>query len=78
MICPFCRKSDLPDKSGFTICPACQTEMEIDERGECVFVNTDRPRMPFSGIVCTACGLIQQEDRESCVLCGNLFNIMVH
>ena len=41
MICPFCRQSDIQDNSGKTICPECKTVFEIEERGECVFADTD-------------------------------------
>ncbi|VTR67274.1 hypothetical protein DESC_60014 [Desulfosarcina cetonica] len=46
MTCPFCRQSDLLDKLEMTICPTCQTVMEIDDRGECVFVTLDTPKPP--------------------------------
>ena len=78
MICPFCRKSDIQDNSGKTLCPSCQTVFEIDDRGECVFVDTDSPRMPMFGQVCTECGLVQQDKRDSCVYCGTIFNKTMH
>jgi hypothetical protein len=49
MICPFCRQSDIPDNPGKTICLSCKTVMEIDDRGECVFVDTESPRMTMYG-----------------------------
>ena len=52
MICPFCRQSDIVDNSGTTICPSCILVLEIDDRGECVFVDTDSPKMPMYGQVC--------------------------
>jgi hypothetical protein len=78
MSCPFCRQSDIPDNSGKTICPSCQTVFEIDDRGECVFVDTDSLKMPMYGQVCTACGLIQQDRRDSCNWCGAGFSITIH
>ena len=41
MICPFCRETEIGDDTGPTVCPACKAGFEIDDRGECVFVNTD-------------------------------------
>ena len=78
MICPFCRQSDLPNQPGSIICPACQTEMEIDDRGECVFANPDVLKMPLRGQICMECGLIQQDERFSCASCGTGINKMVH
>lgn len=49
MICRFCRQSDIVDNSGTTICPSCKTVFEIDDRVECVFVNTDSLWMPMRG-----------------------------
>jgi len=78
MICPFCRQSDIGDKSGTIICSSCQTVLEIDDRGECVFVDADSPKMPMYGQVCAECGLVQQDKRDSCVYCGTVFNKTVH
>ena len=61
MVCPFCRQSDILDNPGKTKCPSCQTVFEIDDRGECVFVDTNSLKMPKYGQVCPACGLIQQD-----------------
>ena len=41
MICPFCRRPDIQSHPGKTACPSCQTVMEIDDRGECVLVDTE-------------------------------------
>ena len=78
MICPFCRQSDILENSGPTICPSCQTVFEIDDRGECVFVDTDSLRMPMFGQVCVECGLVQEIRRDACVYCGVAFNKTVH
>ena len=78
MICPICRQSDIVDNSGPTICPTCNVGFEIDDRGECVFVDTGNPRIPMYGQVCAECGLIQQSKRDSCVYCGTIFNKTVH
>jgi len=61
-----------------TICPSCQTVFEIDDRAECVFVDTGSPRMPMFGQVCTECALVQQDKWDSCVFCGTNFTKMVH
>jgi len=52
--------------------------MEIDDRGECVFVDTHSLMMPIYGQVCPECGLIQQDRRESCAWCGTVYNKTVH
>lgn len=78
MVCPICRLSNVQDNSGSTTCPSCRTELEIDDRGECVFVNTDFLRMPVYDQVCGSCGLIQQDQRESCIYCGKHFNKTRH
>jgi hypothetical protein len=51
MICPFCRETEVGNDSGPTTCPACKTGFEIDDRGECIFVDTDDPRIPVDGLV---------------------------
>jgi RNA polymerase subunit RPABC4/transcription elongation factor Spt4 len=60
------------------ICPFCKTSFEVDDRGECVFVDTESLRLPMYGQVCTDCGLVQQDKRNSCVWCGKTFNKSVH
>ena len=78
MICPFCRETEIGDDTGPTVCPACKAGFKIDDRVECVFVDTDRPRMPMHGQVCTECGQVQQDKRDACVYCGAVFNRTVH
>jgi hypothetical protein len=78
MICPFCREKEIGKLAGTSICPACNTEYDIDDRGECVFMNMESPNIPISGQVCMACGLIQQDRRETCAWCGADFNKKVH
>ena len=38
MKCPFCLNPIADSNPGEKICPNCQAEFEIDDRGECVFV----------------------------------------
>jgi hypothetical protein len=78
MICPFCRQSDIVDNSEKTICPSCHTVMDIDDRGECVFVDTDIIKMSMYGQVCAVCGLVQQDKWDSCVYCGSALNKTFH
>ena len=78
MICPFWRQPDLLGNLGPTICPSCRTEFEIDDRGEYVSVDANSLRMPKYGQVCPACGLIQQDQRDSCVYCGSVLNNAFH
>ena len=73
--CPFCSNHNIENKTGKTSCPDCSTVFEIDDRGECIFVDTNNPRLPVNGTICTKCGLIQNEDNEKCLYCGvELYN----
>ena len=72
MICPLCRETELGDDTGPTACPACAAGLEIDDRGECVFVDTGRPRMPIFGQACMQCGLVQQDKRAPAFTAGPL------
>jgi uncharacterized Zn-finger protein len=78
MICPFCREAQIGDISGSSTCPVCKTGYDIDDRGECIFVDAERPRIPVDGLVCMECGLVQEGKWDSCVYCGTIFNMTVH
>jgi len=78
MICPFCRETEIGFQTGPTVCSACKAGFEINDRGECVFVNTDDPRMPMSGQACMQCGLVQQDKRKTCNYCGTTFSKTMH
>ena len=60
------------------MCSVCMTSFEIDDRGECVFVNLDKPRIPMNGIYCPKCGLVQDHEKKMCYLCAEPLNIAVH
>ena len=68
--CPFCSNHNIKSKSGKTFCTDCSTEFEIDDRGECIFIDTSNPRLPINGNVCMSCGLVQGEEKGNCVYCG--------
>ena len=75
--CPFCLNNNIKSKPGKTSCPDCSAEFEIDDRGECIFIDTSNPRLPINGNVCMSCGLVQGEDNMNCLYCGvELFNIL--
>ena len=78
MICPFCREIEVGDETGPSTCPACKAGFEIDDRGECIFVDTDNPRIPVDGLVCMECGLVQEGKWGLCVYCGTILNKTVH
>ncbi len=78
MICPFCREIEVGDETGPSTCPACKAGFEIDDRGECIFLDTDNPRIPVGGLICVECGLVQQIRRDSCIYCLTLLNKTVH
>lgn len=68
--CPFCRSPSIQKKAGQTRCPECHAEFEIDDRGECIFVNSGKLRLPIEGTVCCLCGLVQSDQTEYCLYCG--------
>ncbi len=68
--CPFCRSYEFELIPGKVSCPVCLTDFDIDDRGECVFVDRNKPKLPIKGIFCTKCGLVQYQDGETCLNCG--------
>jgi hypothetical protein len=72
--CPFCGYQGIETKPGKLVCPECDAEFEIDDRGECIFVDPDSPRSPIAGIICKRCGLVQGEEAENSVYCGGNLN----
>jgi hypothetical protein len=73
--CPFCLNYSLDDKSGKTACPECSAEIEIDDRLECIFADTQKMRLPVNGMVCGACGLVQGDESRNCVYCDEELGI---
>jgi len=71
--CPFCEKRCIEAELGRHKCSECGSEFEIDDRLECVFVNTEKLRLPAKGIVCPL-GLIQNDDVKTCPYCGTWIN----
>ena len=78
LTCPFCLNQCIPAESGKIKCPVCEASFEIDDRGECVFGDTENLRLPVNGIVCGSCGLVQDVNRKSCLYCGIGINTAVH
>ena len=74
MKCPFCEKRCIKEQTGKSKCPVCESEFEIDDRLECIFVNKEKVRLPVKGTVCPLCGLIQNDDSKTCLYCGMLIN----
>ena len=68
---------NLEAKPGKTTCPECSAEFEIDERLECVFVDTSKMRLPVNGFVCSVCGLVQCGENGNCVYCGEELNLSI-
>jgi len=50
--CPFCGYQGIETKPRKSVCPECGAEFEIDDRGECVFVDPDNLRLPVEGTIC--------------------------
>ena len=72
--CPFCGYQGIKAEPGKSVCPECETVFEIDDRGECVFVDLNYPRLPMEGTICQRCGPIQGEEFEKCSYCGSRLN----
>ncbi len=68
--CPFCSYAGIVLNPGETLCPKCAAEFAIDDRLESIFVNTNNPRLPLKGNICTNCGLLQSETVTECLNCG--------
>lgn len=58
--CPFCQNHSIEAKPGKTTCSECLAEFEIDDRMECIFINSNKLRLPMAvnGTVCGVCGLV--------------------
>jgi hypothetical protein len=65
-LCPFCCSEEISAIPGKVVCQRCGTSFEIDDCGECVFVDPLIPKLPMRGTFCPVCGLIQDEETESC------------
>ena len=75
--CPFCENRYVMAKPGKVHCPMCDSEFEIDDRLECIFVDPDYLRLPAVGTICVHCGLIQAGENENCLYCGVKINTAV-
>jgi len=78
LTCPFCLNQCNHTESDKTQCSVCHAILEIDDRVECAFADTDNIRLPVNGIVCGSCGLVQGDNRKSCLYCGVGINTAVH
>jgi uncharacterized Zn-finger protein len=65
LICPFCENRYVIAKPGKTSCPVCKAKFEIDDRLECIFADPGNIRLPFKGVVCPSCGLVQSSDTNA-------------
>ncbi len=68
--CPFCTEGKIPAEPGKTACQSCGAAFEIDDRVESIFVDLEEPRLPLEGTYCRGCGLLQPEESEECLYCG--------
>jgi NMD protein affecting ribosome stability and mRNA decay len=75
--CPYCQGL-LEPKSGKQKCPECGANLEIDDRLECIFADTNDLRLPVNGTICTECGLVQGEGITQCFNCGAKLSYMTH
>ena len=67
--CLFCQGL-LEPKTGKQTCPESGTNLEIDDRLECIFVDTNDLMLPINGTVCSKCGLVQGDLVRMCGYCG--------
>ena len=74
ILCPFCGSSGIEAKPGKAHCPKCYTSFYIDDRVECIFGDPTALKLPLSGTICPACGLIQGEESDHCVYCNSELN----
>ena len=68
--CPFCETGHIVPKAGSTGCPKCYVRVWLDDRLECIFVDTKDFRLPVLGNVCSRCGLFQDYGANRCLYCG--------
>ena len=78
LTCPFCLNQCIHGEPGKTCCPVCDATFEIDDRIECVSMDTDNIRLSVNGIVCGSCGLVQGANRKICLYGGLGINTAVH
>ena len=76
--CPFCLNRTIESKSDTTICSECFAELEIDDRLECIFVDTQHMKLAPKGCVCGSCGLVQGDENKNCVYCGAELSTTTH
>jgi hypothetical protein len=74
LMCPFCWNRYVIAKQGKVHCPMCDSEFEVNDRLECIFVDPDKLKISAEGTVCSLCGLIQDDDVEKCLYCGVRIN----
>jgi len=75
---PFCLKHIVEAKSGKTTCPECSAEFAIDDRLECIFIDTQNVKLPVNGFVCGFCGLVQSDENRKCVYCEAELSTTMH
>ncbi|MFZ5569772.1 MAG: hypothetical protein ACOZF0_05180 [Thermodesulfobacteriota bacterium] len=68
--CPFCMSHEFEVKPGKVSCPACLTDFEITDEGECIFFDAHKARLPIKGVFCKKCMLFQYEEGKTCRNCG--------
>ena len=78
LTCPSCNTQSIEGKPGITRYPLCTAQFEIDDRAECVFVDTEDIRLPTFGTICASCDLIQAGEHQNCLYCGLKINKAVH
>jgi len=76
--CPFCEAGFIAAEPGYISCPECGASFEIDDRGECVFGDTENLRLPEQGTICASCGLIQAGEHQNCLYCETVLSPAVH
>ena len=49
--CAFCGYQGIEAKPEKNVYPECEAAFEMDDRGECIFVDPGNPRLPIEGII---------------------------
>ena len=78
LTCPFYLSRCIEPRQGKNRCSVCNATVEIDDRGECMFADTENFRLSVNGVVCGSCGLVQSGERKSCPYYGIRINTAVH
>jgi len=76
--CLFYLNHNVEAKPGKTTCPDCSAGLEVDDRGECIFADTQKISLPVNEMVCGAYGLVHGNEAGRCGYCGAKLRSALH